>query len=571
MAKINTEFLDDSINFYSKTESDLEDKIENAIQEIGKGSDIIDSADSEIYEHLSPLREALLKWYEFSHNCTVLEVGGVFGALTSILCRKASFVTCLENKQRRCQIIKERYKDQKNLEVVCGSIFSAELTQKYDYVVIHDFWGYVKKFVKSQSPYVAFLEKVKTYLKENGTILLACENRIGLKYFAGCVEDYSYKFFTGLNNFDGYDGIQTFTKKELQELFYAAGLPDYRFYYPFPDYIFPLEIYTDEYLNSDYYGGEIKCADWDRFRFFNERSLYQTLQREGLITHFVNAFLVEIGNTGLNKDTLYYKTNIDKSMQTAGMLIKKERKKGLICKPAAGTVSEAYIESRIPENSKNMNMHLSDYLKAALTCNEKENIYVEKIFAIFQKITENILLKAYTHSYIASPEFEEIFGELPQKFKNDTFRYSNEIQPSITTDHIFVSGDKFYFAEVQKVNMPVPVDYVIWNLIYSWFLTFVNPYKSIKKRIHLKRLFLNCQIEESKIELFNYWKKNYELKMRSALVHKYAHAYDADFIYPVDVVLNGDLVMSGLSEQASLNSSLQNALIENEILSLLRR
>ena len=49
---------------------------------------------------------------------------------------------------------------------------------------------YVKP-VAGESAFVTMLKRARECLKPGGAILLAIENRLGLKYFGGCAEDHT--------------------------------------------------------------------------------------------------------------------------------------------------------------------------------------------------------------------------------------------------------------------------------------------------------------------------------------------------------------------------------------------
>lgn len=89
------------------------------------------------------------------------------------------------------------------------------------------------------------------YLKPEGRLLIAIENRLGLKYFAGAPEDHTDLHFFGINGYPGNQSVRTFSKNELGELLENSGFPFLRFYYPYPDYKFPTEIFTDESLYTN--------------------------------------------------------------------------------------------------------------------------------------------------------------------------------------------------------------------------------------------------------------------------------------------------------------------------------
>ena len=96
-----------------------------------------------------------------------------------------------------------------------------------------------------------FLRIISKHLKPDGKIILAIENRLGLKYFAGAPEDHTDLHFFGINGYPGNQSVRTFSKNELGELLENSGFPFLRFYYPYPDYKFPTEIFTDESLYTN--------------------------------------------------------------------------------------------------------------------------------------------------------------------------------------------------------------------------------------------------------------------------------------------------------------------------------
>ena len=73
-------------------------------------------------------------------------------------------------------------------------------------------------------------------------------NRLGLKYWAGCTEDHVGKYFEGLENYPDTRSVRTFSRKELSDIIDQAGEFKTTFYYPYPDYKFPMTIYSDKRL-----------------------------------------------------------------------------------------------------------------------------------------------------------------------------------------------------------------------------------------------------------------------------------------------------------------------------------
>lgn len=121
-------------------------------------------------------------------------------------------------------------------------------------MVVNGVLEYAMSFTEGKTPYETFLQRMGAYLKPEGRLLIAIENRLGLKYFAGAPEDHTDLHFFGINGYPGNQSVRTFSKNELGELLENSGFPFLRFYYPYPDYKFPTEIFTDESLYTNSYG-----------------------------------------------------------------------------------------------------------------------------------------------------------------------------------------------------------------------------------------------------------------------------------------------------------------------------
>ena len=141
-----------------------------------------------------------------------------------------------------------------------------------------------------------FLRTIARHLKPEGKIILAIENRFGLKYWAGCTEDHFGTLFEGLEGYPSTKGVKTFTKKELTNILEKAGNLKASWYYPFPDYKLPMTIYSDRRLPLK---GELNRMEtnFDRLRLqlFQESSVYDSLLDNDMFPEFSNSFLLLIG------------------------------------------------------------------------------------------------------------------------------------------------------------------------------------------------------------------------------------------------------------------------------------
>lgn len=279
--------------------------VENEILEIFKGEKqnekmaeiLMNDPSWPMRYHLSPVRESLLSWYEFKKDASLLEIGAGCGALTGLFCEKLDKVVAVELTKLRSDIISHRYKDRKNLSVVAGNLNDLKIEEKFDYVTLIGVLEYAGKYTKLEDPFVDFLKKAKSFLKKDGLLIIAIENKFGLKYWAGAKEDHTGKLFDSIENYPNEKNIQTFGKRELKNVLREAGFETLKFYYPMPDYKLPVEIFSDEYLPTlkhNIRADIFPAADYSQPReyLFDEKLVMDNIIENKKFDFFANSFLV---------------------------------------------------------------------------------------------------------------------------------------------------------------------------------------------------------------------------------------------------------------------------------------
>lgn len=247
--------------------------------------------------HLSHIRENIVEWLPINKEDNVLEIGSGCGAVTGSLARKAKKVTCIELSEKRSLINANRHRDYDNINILLGNFEVVEptLTEKYDYITLIGVLEYAGLYISDDNPYVKFLQIISNHLSDNGKIIVAIENRVGMKYWAGCKEDHVGLYFEGIEGYASTSSAKTFSKSELENIIQETKIGKFKFYYPYPDYKFPSVIYSDEWLPKC---GELKnnsCnLDSERMLLFNESLAFDETIRNGTFQQYSNSFLVEI-------------------------------------------------------------------------------------------------------------------------------------------------------------------------------------------------------------------------------------------------------------------------------------
>lgn len=315
MEKIGQVILDDTL--YPGKDLYTDGVIEDEMLQIAKehtekewNQVIAESKSWPILYHFSHIRENILSWIPFTGEEKVLEIGSGCGAVTGALCKKAKSVTCIELSRKRSQINAWRHRDYDNLKILMGNFQDVEktLTEKYDYITLIGVFEYAEAYIQSRTPYVDFLKIISRHLKPEGKIILAIENRFGLKYWAGCTEDHFGTLFEGLEGYPVTSGVKTFTRKEFLKILKEAGDLKASWYYPFPDYKLPMTIYSDRRLPAK---GELNRVEtnYDRLRLqlFQESPVYDSLLDNDLYPQFANSFLLMIGKEETKPEIDYVK------------------------------------------------------------------------------------------------------------------------------------------------------------------------------------------------------------------------------------------------------------------------
>lgn len=254
-----------------------------------------------ILYHLSHIRENIIEWLPICSTDRVLEIGSGCGAVTGCLADKAQKVTCIELSEKRSLINAYRNQNRGNIEILLGNFEEIErnLNETFDYITLIGVLEYGEKYITGECPYETFLKAAKKHLRPGGSVIIAIENKMGMKYWAGCKEDHIGRYFEGIEDYTQSNGVKTFSKHELEELLRRAGFTNFKFYYPYPDYKLPTVIYSDEYLPKE---GELDrnmCNfDQERVVLFNEVKAFNTVLRAGVFPLFSNSYLISAKSEG---------------------------------------------------------------------------------------------------------------------------------------------------------------------------------------------------------------------------------------------------------------------------------
>ena len=188
--------------------------------------------------HLSPLRANLLRCMNLDSVSRVLELGCGCGAISRYLGEQPGIqVDAVEGSAIRAGLAAERCRDLENVCISTGNFNEMSFPEShYDLVLFVGVTEYAGRFSNRASDQEALqdlLALAKQACRTGGRIVIAIENRTGLKYMLGANEDHYGVPYVGLDNYPQSSGIRTYTQSEWLEQIEQAGFAAKRFAYTF--------------------------------------------------------------------------------------------------------------------------------------------------------------------------------------------------------------------------------------------------------------------------------------------------------------------------------------------------
>ena len=249
--------------------------------------------------HVDPTRANILRCVDLPPGARVLEIGAGCGAISRYLGEQGAVVDALEPVAVRAASAARRCADLPDVQVFVGELADVPAEPAYDVVVVIGVLEYVGGGGADPAPYAEFLGGIRDRLVDGGSLVLAIENELGVKYVVGSPEDHTNRVFDSIEGYPRGGRARTFSRRELEGKLRAAGLqPATRV--AFPDYKMTRAVLGElpESARSLLWRTpNFPSPDWRaaRPRLADERAVWQTLAEAGLELEFGNSFLVLAG------------------------------------------------------------------------------------------------------------------------------------------------------------------------------------------------------------------------------------------------------------------------------------
>jgi 2-polyprenyl-3-methyl-5-hydroxy-6-metoxy-1,4-benzoquinol methylase len=250
--------------------------------------------------HFTTYRANILRPLDIKKEHSVLEIGAGCGAITRYLGETGASITSVEGSLSRAKCARQRSSDLDNVMVICSNVENLEFEQQYDIVTLIGVFEYTAKYSQRKDPFNAALRYYRNLLKPNGSLVIAIENKLGLKYFAGYNEDHTSTPYYGIEGRYHEKDVTTFGRREIEHMLNGNGFHAVDFLYPFPDYKLPKVIISDKGFNNS----RLKAADLIRStknrhysprtkaNTINEDLIYDSLVDNGIMRDMSNSFLI---------------------------------------------------------------------------------------------------------------------------------------------------------------------------------------------------------------------------------------------------------------------------------------
>ena len=316
--------------------------------------------------HLCPERANVLRHLNFS-GLDVLELGAGMGGASRFVAENAKSFYAVEGTHQRLKALKRRLKGLENWDAKVCNIAKFETTRKFDAVLLIGVLEYAELYMdaaEGESAFENMMLKARSFLKPGGVVIVAIENRNGIKYWAGAPEDHTGQMFDGICGYPTGKSVQTFSRSQLLQVFANAGMSEIEEFYPWPDYKISHSVISRRFverfpeLSADIAVEAILREPISGVHYFpTTLALYETAA-SGLFSEFANSFLFVGGpdEDSIVRASLFRTMDVDQEIAWHYSLARKEPAKTVFCndkyQAEAPYVKKDFVRKRNRKSTK---------------------------------------------------------------------------------------------------------------------------------------------------------------------------------------------------------------------------
>ncbi|SFC59577.1 adenylyltransferase/cytidyltransferase family protein [Butyrivibrio sp. YAB3001] len=353
---------------------------------------------------LQDIRTGILRWYPFKESASVLIVLNDW---------KDGFAQEVQDAIS-AWLLSERVKVDKSVvsDIVCEKDNDNKNSNNREHIVTCDGYDYILLIgiIEYCENPVRLLSICKTMLNKTGRLLLATDNRLGTRYFAG-----DHDFFTD-RSFDGIDGYEkifrrdkemfggrSYARFEVEEFLDKAGFKNKRFFSVFPDIRASQFIYAEDYEpNEDMSARYFPYYNNPESVFLNEGKLLNTLSKNGMLHKMANGYVIEcVPDYGECCDICHATMSLDRGENDMITII---RKRGFELSDEDSVMAE-YLDLNYTVEKKGVNDSGRKKIQDLLT--NSSRLRARGIKVVPMKSREGCLLMPYVNAIGGMEYFKE--------------------------------------------------------------------------------------------------------------------------------------------------------------------
>lgn len=434
---------------------------------------------------LSHFKKNIISWYPIKYNQSILEIGN--------------------DKQ----IVSELEKVANVVSITPEIIGSYNTEKKFDFVVLI---GTLEK-LRNEKDIIKVLEGSKKFLKEDGKILLAMQNKFGMKYWAGENVNENLKAYSSIISAEGNIlGIN-----QIENILTSLKFK-YKFYYPLPDYKLTNVIFTDNFMpdNESIDARDLTFCDSESTLNFSERDAYKQIlsSNKEQFRFFANSFFIEISLKENFENINFVSFGITRKEQYQ---IKTIIKDDFVYKYPNNKKAIAHIE-HVSDNInslKECNIEVlgeykedcikSEFLNQAKSLDKvmMEVYYKNGLEELIQKIEEfkkDILEKLVSEKIEGKNVFNKYEIKIPVKLK-EKLHFAKKGILDLIFQNCLVKENKIYAYDQEWSEENVPIEFILYRaIIYFTELRNKENIEKIFELLGLSEYIEYFEILENKIQ-----------------------------------------------------------------------
>lgn len=387
----------------------------------------------------------------------------------------------------------------------------------YDVIVLEDII-----FPNDPQQVIRILEALQQVMTDDGNILIATYNRLGLRFFNGAPEPFTGEYFLGISNYNASNTYNTFGRQEWVDVLEGTHY-SYRFYYPYPEHHYPEEIFSDMSINQYGYGRPYPNLVGRRYELYNEQKVAQAFSDARIMQEFAHAFLIELNAKKEYIEYTKFSTDRKKQYSIKTCIISDGNEKW-VEKSATDDSANGHIY-HMWQNTKQTNLHLLsaklkgentvcyDFLQGenyesvmlkALNKRDTERLFM-LLHEYYTLLTENAQVMSYR-----SELFTKIFGEKQSEPEVLCVQPANI---DLIFDNIYFLDDTHKMTNIRVIDgewifdCAVPVDLIFWRALNEFY----GKHPMMEGVIPFKMICEKYGLDEAKCNKFQQWNQYFTL------------------------------------------------------------